>query len=46
MNLLVQYVFCAKNYEAIGHRDKDRSDWAIGYVYEEGIVKEEYFFLS
>ena len=36
-------VFCAENYEAAGHRDKDRSEFAIGFVYEIGIVKEGYF---
>jgi uncharacterized protein YlbG (UPF0298 family) len=37
-------VFCTKNYQAIGHKDNDRSDFAVGYVYDEGIVKEGYFF--
>lgn len=37
-------VFCAKNYQAIGHRDDDRSEFAIGYVYDEGTVKDGYFF--
>ena len=37
-------VFCTKNYEAEGHIDKDRSKYAIGYVYEEGTVEEGYFF--
>src|SRR3954454_5095246 len=37
-------VFCTKNYEAAGHTDNDRSEWAIGYVYEEGEVKDGYFF--
>ena len=41
---IIGAVFCAENYEAAGHRDKDRSNWAIGYVYEEGIVSEGYFF--
>jgi hypothetical protein len=41
---LIGAIFCTKNYEAIGHVDKDRSDYAIGYVYEEGIVKEGHFF--
>jgi hypothetical protein len=40
---IVGAVFCAKNYEAAGHRDKDRSEFAIGFVYEIGIVKEGYF---
>jgi len=37
-------LFCAKNYEAVGHIDNGRSEWAIGYVYEEGLVNEGYFF--
>ena len=37
-------VFCARDYQAMGHRDKDRTEFAIGYVYDEGIVKEGYFF--
>jgi len=41
---IIGAVFCVKNYEAEGHRDNDRSNWAIGYVYEEGIVSEGYFF--
>jgi len=41
---IIGAVFCTKNYEAIGHRDNDWSDFAIGYVYDEGIVKEGYFF--
>ena len=42
-NKLIGTVFCAENYEAVGHRDRDKSDMAIGYVYEDGIVKEGYF---
>ena len=38
-------LFCTKNYESVGHRDKDRSEWAIGYVYEEGTVEDGYFFI-
>jgi len=41
---IIGAVFCAENYEAIGHRDKDRSEFAVGYVYEKGTVKEVYFF--
>ena len=41
---IIGAVFCAKNYEAIGHTDKDRSEFAVGYVYEEGTVEEGYFF--
>lgn len=37
-------LFCTKNYEATGHRDNDRTDYAIGYVYEEGTVEDGYFF--
>ena len=41
---IIGAVFCAKNYQAIGHTDKDRSEFAVGYVYDEGTVKEGYFF--
>lgn len=41
---IIGAVFCAENYEAVGHIDNDRSEVAVGYVYEEGIVKEGYFF--
>jgi hypothetical protein len=41
---LIGAVFCAKNYEAAGHIDDDRSEYAIGYVYKEGTVKEGHFF--
>ena len=39
-------VFCTKNYQAAGHVDKDRSEWAIGYVYDEGDLNNNdgYFF--
>lgn len=43
-NEIIGAVFCAENYEAVGHRDNDRSKYAIGYVYEEGIVGEGFFF--
>lgn len=41
---MVGAIFCAKNYEAIGHIDNDRLEWAIGFVYDEGEVNEGYFF--
>jgi len=41
---IIGALFCTKNYEAIGHSDDDRSDWALGYVYEDGIVKDGLFF--
>ena len=28
----------------MGHRNDDRSEWALGFVYEEGVVKEGIFF--
>jgi hypothetical protein len=37
-------VFCTKNYQAVGHRDDDRSEFAIGYVYDTGIVNGRCFF--
>ena len=41
---MVCAIFCAKNYEAIGHIDNNRSEWAIGFVYKKGEVNEGYFF--
>jgi hypothetical protein len=41
---IIGAVFCTKNYEAIGHKDKDRSEFAVGYVYNEGIVRGGHFF--
>lgn len=41
---MIGALFCAKNYEANGHSNNDRSDWALGFVYEEGIVKNGHFF--
>jgi hypothetical protein len=41
---IIGAVFCTKNYEALGHTDNDRSEFAVGYVYDEGIVEEGYFF--
>ena len=40
---LIGAVFCAENYEAAGHRDNDRSEFAVGFVFEIGLVKEGYF---
>src|SRR3954469_24108451 len=40
---LIGAVFCAENYEAAGHQDNDYSDFAVGYVFEVGIVEEGYF---
>lgn len=41
---IIGAVFCTKNYKAVGHTDNDRSKFAIGYVYDEGIVENGYFF--
>ncbi len=43
---LISAVFCAKNYKAVGHKNKDQSEFAIGFVYEIGIVKKGYFIYS
>ena len=41
---LIGAVFCAENYEAAGHRDKDRSEWAVGFCYDYPIsIKKGYF---
>ena len=31
---IIGAVFCAENYEAAGHRDKDRSEWVVGFCYD------------
>ena len=41
---IIDALFCIENYEAIGHIDIDKTDWALGYVYETGIMKEDHFF--
>ena len=40
---LIGAVFCAENYKAAGHQDNDRSKFAVGFVFEIGLVKEGYF---
>jgi hypothetical protein len=42
-NKLIGAVFYAENYEAAGYRDNDRSEFAVGFVFEIGLVKEGYF---
>ena len=39
----IDAVFYAENYEAVGYWDKNGSEFAIGFVYEIGVVKEGYF---
>src|SRR4051794_27912945 len=41
---IIDALFCAENYEAVGHSNNDRTDWALKYVYEIGEVKEGHFF--
>ncbi len=43
-NEIIEALFCFKNYMAMGHRDDDRSKWILGFVYEEGVIKEGIFF--
>ena len=43
-NEIIEALFCSKNYMAMEHHDDDRSKWALGFVYKEGVVKEEIFF--
>src|SRR6266498_3584524 len=43
-NKIIGALFCSKNYMVMGHRDDDRSEWALEFVYEEGVVKEGIFF--
>src|SRR3989337_1269135 len=41
---IIGAVFCAENYEAAGHRDKDRSEWVVGFCYDYPIsIKKGYF---
>ena len=40
---LIGAVFCAKNYEAVGHRDNDRSEWAVGFCYDTEPIGKGYF---
>jgi hypothetical protein len=42
-NEIIGALFCAENYQAAGHRDNDESEFAVGFVYEEGIVEEGHF---
>ncbi len=44
-NEIIEVLFCSKNYMAMGYHDDDRSEWALGFVYEEGVVKEGFFFI-
>src|SRR6266498_1368267 len=43
-NKIIGVLFYSKNYMAMEYRDNDRSKWALGFVYEEGVVKEGIFF--
>src|SRR6266498_1794277 len=43
-NEIIGALFCSKNYMAIGYCDDDRSEWALEFVYEEGVVKKGIFF--
>ncbi len=43
-NEIIGALFYSKNYMAIGHCDDDRSEWALGFVYEEEVVKKGIFF--
>ena len=43
-NEIIGALFYSKNYMAMGHRDDDRSEWVLGFVYKEGVVKEGIFF--
>ncbi len=41
---MIGVLFCAENYQAVGHKNNDKSEFAIGYVFEKGVVKDGYFF--
>src|SRR6266511_5914307 len=43
-NEIIEVLFYSKNYMTMRHHDDDRSEWALGFVYEEGVVKEGIFF--
>src|SRR6266540_1912034 len=40
---LIGIVFYIENYEAVGYKNKDQSEFVIDFVYEIDIVKKEYF---
>jgi len=40
---LIGAVFCAENYEAAGHRDNDRSEWAVGFCFDSKPIEKGYF---
>ena len=43
-NEIIGALFCSKNYMAIGYHDDDRSEWTLGFIYKEGVVKKRIFF--
>ncbi len=43
-NKIIEALFCSKNYMAIEYHDNDRSEWALGFIYEKEIVKKGIFF--
>src|SRR6266498_360349 len=45
-NEIIRALFCSKNYMAMGHYDDDRSEWTLGFVYKEEVVKKGIFFYS
>ncbi len=44
-NEIIGALFYSKNYMAIGHHDDNRSKWALGFIYEEEVVKKRIFFI-
>ncbi len=42
-NKLIGVVFYAENYEAVGYRDNDRSEQAVGFCFDTILIEKGYF---
>ena len=40
---LIGIVFCAENYKAVGYRNNDKSEWAIGFYFDSELIEKGYF---
>ena len=43
---MIGALFYIENYQAVRYKDNDESEFAIGYIFEKGVVKDGYFFYS
>jgi len=41
---MIGILFYAENYQTIRYKDNDKSEFAIGYVFKKGVVKDGCFF--